>query len=82
MPCASCAEIALTAEAAAAAAESGVVEEDGVDGDAGALRISDRCVDVGAVLVEDAGAAVVGIDAVGDHQDEASLADGAGSAGR
>ncbi len=66
----------MAAEAAATTAETYVAVVDGVDGYAGALRVGDGCGDVGAVLVGDAGAAVVGVDAVGDHEDEAGLVGG------
>ena len=69
-------EITLAAEAAAAAAEACVVVVDGVDGDTGTLRVRDGCGYVGAVLVGDVGAAVIGVDAVGDHQDDTGLVRG------
>jgi len=62
--------------AAATTAEAYVAVVDGVDGDTGALRVSDGCGDVGAVLIGDVGAAVVGIDSVGDHEDDAGLVGG------
>src|SRR5882757_8999880 len=66
-------EIALAAEAAATAAEACVVVVDGVDRNAGALGVGYGCGDVGAVLIGDAGAAVVWVDAVGDHEDDAGF---------
>ncbi len=63
----------MPAEAAAAWAKAGVGVVDGVDRDAGALGIGDGGVDVGAVLIGDAGAAVVRVDTVGDHEDDARL---------
>ena len=69
-------EVALSAEAGGVAAEAGVAVVDGVDGNAGALGVLTAVADVGAVLIGHAGAAVVGIDAVGDHDDEAGLVGG------
>src|SRR6185437_13643537 len=64
-------QVGLPAEAALAAPETGVREVNGVDGNAGALGIILRGIDIGAVLIHHRWPAVVGVDAVGDHQDEA-----------
>src|SRR6202034_4467974 len=74
-------EVALATEATASAAEACVSVVDGIDGYAGTLSVGHGSADVGAVLVGDAGAAVVGIDAVGDHEDETSLMGGLGGRG-
>src|SRR5579862_8232025 len=66
-------KIALAAEAAASSAKAGIVVVDGVDGYAGTLRIGDGSGDVGTVLIGNAGAAVVGIDTIGDHENEAGF---------
>ena len=67
------AEVALAAEVGGTAADSCVAIVDGGDADAGALGVADGGCDVGAVLVEGADAAVVGVDSVGEHHDEAGF---------
>ena len=63
----------MATQAATARAEACIGVVDGVDGDARALSVGDGRGDVGAVLIGDVGAAVVRIDAVGDHEDDAGL---------
>ena len=74
-------EVALAAEAGEAATDCAVAEVDGVDGDSGALSVIAGVGDVGAVLIEWGNAAVVEVDAVGDHEDEAGVAFGGRWAG-
>jgi hypothetical protein len=71
-------EIALAAEASALSAKTCVGVVDRIDGYPGSLSIFDGCCDVGAVLIHQAGAAVIRVDAIGNHEDEARFAGGRG----